>query len=94
MSIHRGAEILFSSASGRITKQTEAAISNPSVPPSDPNSPLAAIQAACPGDPVATAFTTTVQYGTFSSDTYTAAQTTSGRYIVADSSNEIISFPT
>ena len=68
-------------------------ISNPNVA-APGGTPLQKVQAAAAGDSITTAYTLTVTASNGTADTFTTAQTSSGRWIVADSAGNIISFPT
>ena len=94
MSVHRGAQILLGSAAGGTTLNS-VPISNPNQPQTPPNAALQTIiSTAGAGDPIASAYTVSVAFGTSSGTTYTAAETNSGRYFAVDSSNNMISYPT
>ena len=90
MSMHRGAEILGSIAGAGFGGSTPAAISNPNVA-APGGTPLQKVQAAAAGDPISTAYSLTVTASNGTVDTFTTAQTSGGRWIVADSAGNIIS---
>jgi hypothetical protein len=95
MSMHRGAEILGSIASAGYTSSKPTTITNPNIA-APPNTPLAAVQATATsgGETLTSGYTLVVTAGNSNTDTFTCGQTTSGRYIVADSGSNIISYPT
>jgi hypothetical protein len=92
--MHRGAEILGSIAGAGFGSSKPTVIADPNLA-APPGSPLSAVQATASssGETLASGYTLVVTAGNSTSDTFTCGQTTGGRYIVADSGSNIISYP-